>query len=62
MSKFYTNIFKFGSEVHVRGYDKGQRVKFTVPYSPYLFLPKKGGEYHTLDGQECVKKSFNSTT
>jgi len=57
---FYTHVHMRGDRVYVRGYDKGLRVKDVINYKPYLFIPKQGGKYKTLDGKPVEKMMFDS--
>lgn len=59
--KFYTNVFIRGDKVYVRGYENGKKVKFQIPYSPYLFVPStKPTEYKNINGQYVEKIDFES--
>jgi hypothetical protein len=60
MAKFYTNVFMRGNRMYVRGFDKGLRYTDVVNYTPYLFIPKQGGKYKTLDGRPVEKLDFDS--
>ena len=60
MAKFYTNVFMRGNRMYVRGFDKGLRYTDVVNYTPYLFIPKNGGKYKTLDGRPVEKLDFDS--
>ena len=60
MSSFYTNVFQYGNKIHIRGYDKGIRIKKAIEYQPYLFLANKNGDYKTLDGRSASKKDFKT--
>ena len=57
---FYTNIAQMGDKLLVRGYKNGQRQKFMEKYRPYLFIPKNGGKYKTLDNKSVEKMQFDS--
>lgn len=59
MSTFYTNVFQYGNKIFIRGFDKGIRVKKSVHYKPYLFLPDKNGNYKTLQGTNVSKMDFD---
>lgn len=59
MSTFYTNVFQYGNKIYVRGFDKGVRVKKSVFYQPYLFLPDKNGTFKTLQGTNVSKMDFD---
>jgi DNA polymerase elongation subunit (family B) len=58
--KFYTNVYMRGDKVYVRGFDMGIRVKDTINYNPYLFLPKQNGKFKTLEGKSVDKMMFDS--
>ena len=60
MSSFYTNIFQRGDKIYVRGYENGNLVEKIENYKPYLFIPKKGGKYKSLEGNELDKIKFDS--
>ena len=57
---FYTHVHMRGDKIYLRGYDKGMRVKDVINYKPYLFIPKQGGKYKTLDGKSVEKMMFDS--
>lgn len=58
--KFYTNVYQRGDKIYLRGYDKGIRVKETINYKPYIFVPSKNGSYKTLDDKDVEKLEFDS--
>ena len=41
MSKFYTNVLRYGNQIYLRGYDGASRVKHKVEFLPTLFVPSK---------------------
>ena len=59
---FYTNVSLHKNEFLIRGYDNGERVQYTVPCEPWLFVPSRNGvgDYKTLDGRVVQKKQFDS--
>jgi len=57
---FYTSATQRGNKIYVRGYNLGLRFQDVVEYKPYMFVPKKGGKYKTLDGREVGKLDFDS--
>lgn len=57
---FYTNIFQRGDKIYVRGYKDGKRERFFEQYKPYMFMPKQGGNFKTLDGKSVEKMQFDS--
>lgn len=60
--KFYTNAQLIGDYVYLRGYEDGERVKLTIPCTPYLFVtsPRASKDYRTLDNQNVAKVEFSS--
>ena len=62
MSKFYTNVSIYRDEVLVRGYENGERVQYSVPFKPYLFVTSKGKNtrYKTLKGLPVDRVDFGS--
>lgn len=60
MATFYTNFYQYGNRIYVRGYDMGLRFRHVHEYKPYLFVPKAGGKYKTLDGKSVDKIEFES--
>ena len=57
---FYTNITQMGDKVYVRGFKNGKREKFIEHYRPYMFIPKAGGKYKTLENKSVDKMQFDS--
>ena len=57
---FYTNVFVRGNYIYIRGYKDSQFYQETIPYKPYLFLPKDNGKYTTLKGKDVEKKTFDT--
>lgn len=60
---FYTNIHLHKNEFLIRGYDGGERVQYTIPAAPWLFINNRrvgGEEYRTLQGKVVYKKTFES--
>ena len=57
---FYTNVHQRGDKIYVRGYKNGKREKFIEQYHPYMFIPKQGGKFRTLDGKPVDKMMFDS--
>ena len=57
---FYTGCYQRGSKIYMRGFDKGLRISDVIDYKPYMFIPKQGGKYRTLDGREVAKLDFDS--
>ena len=49
--KFYTNAYRRGNTVYIRGHDDGRRFTDKIPYEPTLYIPtKESSEYRTLTG------------
>jgi len=57
---FYTSVFQRGDKIYMRGFDKGLRISDIDYYKPYMFIPKQGGKYKTLDGREVGRLDFDS--
>ena len=57
---FYTSIYQRGDKIFVRGYKNGKRQRFIESYKPYMFVPKKGGSYRTLDNKTVDRLDFDS--
>jgi len=60
MASFYTGCYQRGNKIYMRGFDKGLRISDIVEYKPYMFIPKQGGKYRTLDGREVGRLDFDS--
>ena len=61
MSRFYTNVVKYGNSLLLRYVNNGQAFKNKVPYRPTLFVPKKGeSDWHTLEGAPVSHVKFDS--
>lgn len=57
---FYTSVYQRGDKIYMRGFDKGLRISDVEAYKPYMFIPKQGGKYKTLDGREVGRLDFDS--
>ena len=57
---FYTGCYQRGNKIYMRGFDKGLRISDIVDYKPYMFIPKQGGKYRTLDNREVGRLDFDS--
>ena len=59
---FYTNVSLHKNEFLIRGYREGERVQYTVPCEPWLFVPSRNGDgaFRTLEGRSVQKKRFDS--
>ena len=61
MSRFYTNVVKYGNSLLLRYVNNGQAFKSKVPYRPTLFVPaKEASDWHTLDGKDVSPVKFES--
>jgi len=62
LSKFYTNVSLYRNDILLRGYEDGQRVQYTIPCKPYLFIHSKhpNSPYRNLKGKQVDKVEFNS--
>ena len=61
MSRFYTNVVKYGSSLLLRYVNNGQAFKSKVPYRPTLFVPAKGdSDWNTLEGKPVSPTKFES--
>lgn len=57
---FYTSVYQRGDKIYMRGFDKGLRISDIDYYKPYMFIPKQGGKYKTLDGRDVGRIDFDS--
>lgn len=64
MSRFYTNVVKYGSQLFLRYVNNGQSFKNKVPYQPTLFTfsnkSEQSSNWKTLDGRDVVPIKFDS--
>jgi len=61
MSRFYTNVVKYGNSLLLRYVNNGQAFKSKVPYRPTLFVPaKEASDWHTLEGTPVSPTKFES--
>ena len=61
MSRFYTNVVKYGNSLLLRYVNNGQAFKSKVPYRPTLFVPaKEASEWNTLEGNPVSPTKFES--
>ena len=61
MSKYYTNVLCYGSNILYRGVENGRRVRHKIQYSPTLFLPtKKNTEWKTLHNEPLEPIKFET--
>jgi len=50
--KFYTNVYRRGDTVYIRGHDNGRRFTDKIQYKPTFYIPTKDeSEYKTLTGK-----------
>lgn len=61
--RFYTNVHLYKNEFLIRGYENDDKVQYTVPCRPYLFVTDRVSleEYKTLGGKTVYRKEFDST-
>lgn len=61
MSRFYTNVQLFRGNIHLIGYEFGERVQKKIKYKPYFFIPtKKETKYKTVHGEPVDRIDFES--
>tara|TARA_R110000744_G_scaffold100320_9_gene193486 strand:- start:6827 stop:9328 length:2502 start_codon:yes stop_codon:yes gene_type:complete len=60
MTKFYTNIARFGNSLLYRGYENGQKVQKKVKYKPTLFVATPKGTWKSIDGIPCAPMLMDS--
>jgi len=62
LSKFYTSVALHRNDILLRGYENGQRVQYTIPCKPYLFVHSKNPNsiYRNLKGKQVDKVEFDS--
>ena len=64
MSRFYTNVVKYGNQLFLRYVNNGQAFKSKVPYQPTLFTfsnkSDQSSNWKTLDGKDVVPIKFDS--
>ncbi len=61
MSRFYTNVVKYGNSLLLRYVNNGQAFKSKVPYRPTLFVPaKEASDWNTLEGKPVSPTKFES--
>ncbi len=56
---FYTSVTAYGDYILFRGIKNGKRVGEKIRFSPSLFVPSKGQEYHTIYGQSVGPVNFD---
>ena len=61
MSKFYTNFYRRGNNVFVRGYENGKRFQDKIWYEPSLFVStNKETDYTNIQGEAVDEVVQNS--
>jgi DNA polymerase elongation subunit (family B) len=57
---FYTDVKQYGDRMMVRAIENGKRVKYEMPYEPYLFVKSRTGkgEYRSVYGDVAEKMKF----
>lgn len=61
MSRFYTNVVKYGNSLLLRYVNNGQAFKSKVQYRPTLFVPaKEASDWNTLEGNPVSPTKFES--
>ena len=61
MTKFYTNVSRYGNNLLYRGYEDGHRVKKKIKFKPTLYVKGKGNsEFTSLDGINVDPIKFDS--
>ena len=60
--KFYTNVNLVRNNILLRGYENGERVQFTIPYKPSLYISSKNDNphYRTLDNKPVDRIDFDN--
>jgi len=59
MVAFYTSVAQLGKFIKLLGYEDGKRIKRSIPYKPYLFLPtQKETPFKTLQGQGVERVDY----
>lgn len=59
MTKYYTNVTRYGSSLLYRGYQNGERVQERVKFKPTLYVPSdKPSKFRTLYGQKVSPIEF----
>jgi DNA polymerase elongation subunit (family B) len=61
MTSFYTDVSLHRNHVLLRGYENNKRIKRTIPFKPYLYIPSKvKSDYKTLEGTYVERVNFDS--
>jgi len=58
---FYTHAFRHGKVIKYTGYENGEKVSFTIPFQPHLYVKaSKKSKWHALDGTPVESIPFGS--
>ena len=58
---FYTHAFRHGKVIKYTGYENGDKVSYTIPFRPSLYVTtKKEAKWHALDGTPVEPIHFGS--
>ena len=60
MSKFYTNVSRYGNNLLYRGIDNGVRIEKKIKYKPTLFVSSPKGDWTSLTGKKCAPIEFQT--
>ena len=60
MSKFYTNVSRYGNNLLYRGYENGQKVQKRIKYQPTLFVATPKGTWKSIDVVPCAPVIMDS--
>jgi len=61
MSKFYTNVSRYGNMILLRGYDHNKRITEKIKYGPKLYVStNRPTKWKTLDGTSVGEVAFDS--
>ena len=61
MSKFYTNVSRYGNMILLRGYDHNKRITEKIKYGPKLYVStNRPTNWKTLDGTPVGEVAFDS--
>ena len=60
MTKFYTNVSRYGNNLLYRGYEDGQKVQRRIKYQPTFFVATPKGSWKSIDGISCAPMIMDS--
>jgi DNA polymerase elongation subunit (family B) len=60
MTKFYTNVSRYGNNLLYRGYEDGQKIQKRIKYQPTLFVATPKGTWKSIDGIKCAPVMMDS--